>query len=242
MAGDDPGGGGGLDGDDSDRQFLDTLYSLKSRNSLQLQKLIGLYEVQSSQGVDDGSLHRFFSAPPPRNQDLQSLVVNTTEKPKRSSNTMTVPKPFQMSVAEGDKIHKGQAWADPVHEMKEEDIECYKQFRAQPVPAQVLLPLYHDIMEQQDERRKSDIQRRKEQLMTMQKPFRFLSEERKKSYERPMTTPAQKTQSVVKPIPKSVLDPSVSDRLKGNVSSELYIHQCYLPWEERWYSLCKWRF
>lgn len=120
----------------------------------------------------------------------------------------------------GEKV-RAQDWADPEDDIKEEDIECYKQFRAQPIPAEVLLPLYNDIMEQQDERRKSDIQRRKEQLMAMQKPFHFQVEERKKSCERPVTAPAQKTQSIIKPIPKSVLDPTVSDRLRGNVPSAL---------------------
>ncbi|XP_018429830.1 PREDICTED: protein FAM161B [Nanorana parkeri] len=211
MAGDDPGRGGRPDGQDGDLQFLDTLHSLKSRNGLYLQELAGLYEA----GLGDGALDRFFFSTPLRdpNVALQSPEAHTRARARKSCNavTFTVPEPFQMSVRERESP---QAWADPDPDMKQEDIECYKQFRAQPVPAQVLLPLYNDIMEQQDERRKSDIQRRKEQLMAMQKPFHFLSEERKKSHERPVTAPAQKSPSVIKAIPKSVLDPSVSDRLK----------------------------
>ncbi|KAM5129709.1 protein FAM161B [Mantella aurantiaca] len=218
MAGDDD---GRLDGEDDGRQFLDTLHSLKSRNSLYLQELTRLYEGHRPQaGLDDETLVRFFSDTPLRVQDadLQSPAGDTKMKLRRSRNavTITVPKPFQLSLREAERREKvrAQAWAQPEGDMTQEDIECYKQFRAQPVPAQVLLPLYNDIMEQQDERRKSDIERRKEQLMAMQKPFHFLAEERKKTNERPVTTPTQKTQSAIKPIPKSVLDPSVSDRLK----------------------------
>ncbi|XP_077319799.1 protein FAM161B [Lithobates pipiens] len=208
--------------DGEDRQFLDTLHSLKSRNRLYLQELASLYRSQAGLdgGVDDGDLSRYFSATPLRYQDigLQSPAANTRPKPRRgrSAFTITVPKPFQMSLREAERGEKVRAldWADPEDDMKEEDIECHKKFRAQPIPAEVLLPLYNDIMEQQDERRKSDIQRRKEQLIAMQKPFHFLVEERKKSCERPVTAPAQKTKSVIKPIPKSVLDPTVSDRLR----------------------------
>ncbi|KAM9294349.1 protein FAM161B [Gastrophryne carolinensis] len=108
---------------------------------------------------------------------------------------------------------KRTAWAEPLSD-PEEDTECYKQFRAQPVPAHVLLPLYGDIVEQQEERRRSHIQRRKNQLITMQKPFRFHAEERSKLCERSEASSVQKPSSFIKPIPKLVLDPTVSDRLK----------------------------
>lgn len=71
MAGDDDSDRSGHP-DGEDRQFLDTLHSLKSRNRLYLQELASLYRSQAGldDGVDDGDLSRYFSSTPLRDQDM----------------------------------------------------------------------------------------------------------------------------------------------------------------------------
>ncbi|XP_068110461.1 protein FAM161B isoform X2 [Hyperolius riggenbachi] len=208
-----------LDGDPDDILFLDTLKSLKNRNSLHLQQLSSYYATYCAQprqsDQEQRTLHENYR-PQTRQGVPKEWLCNDTAKPQRSRRvvTVTVPQPFQMSLREEKKREKmrGQAWVDPVDDQSEEDLECYKQFRAQPVPAHVLLPLYNDIVENQEERRKEQMEKRKEELVSMQKPFHFQAQERKKLIEQPEAT--EKTQSIVKTIPKCVLDPSFSDRLK----------------------------
>ena len=59
----------------------------------------------------------------------------------------------------------------------QEEAECHRQFRAQPVPAHVYLPLYQEVMERNEARRRAGIQKRKELLLSSLKPFSFLEKE-----------------------------------------------------------------
>eukprot|EP00069_Balaena_mysticetus_P009510 bmy_06236T0 len=63
---------------------------------------------------------------------------------------------------------------------KQEESECKKNFRANPVPAFVFLPLYHDIVKQNEERRRSRKEKNKEALLASQKPFKFIAREEQK--------------------------------------------------------------
>ncbi|KAJ8787086.1 hypothetical protein J1605_023118 [Eschrichtius robustus] len=63
---------------------------------------------------------------------------------------------------------------------KQEESECKKNFRTNPVPAFVFLPLYHDIVKQNEERRRSMKEKNKEALLASQKPFKFIAREEQK--------------------------------------------------------------
>uniref|UniRef100_A0A8C5PM84 Protein FAM161B n=1 Tax=Leptobrachium leishanense TaxID=445787 RepID=A0A8C5PM84_9ANUR len=168
----------------------------------------------------------FFSAGHTYGQNVRRPAAAEREKQQKCKPpgahrepSITVPQPFKMTLRDAQKKDKSVTMdlLDSLDFKNQEDPECLKQFRAQPVPAHVLLPLYNDLVEEEEERRKSAIQKRKDLLVATQKPFQFLSKEeekRKQEIERPVTVPTETTQSIRRSIPKSVLDPQISEKLK----------------------------
>ncbi|XP_063804405.1 protein FAM161B [Pseudophryne corroboree] len=213
-----------LDADDGKQELQDMLQTLKLRNSIYVQELNTLYEAYRPQTAlehKDSAIEHFSPSSAVYSHRTEYLkgfhnpATNTTPKTTKRAPEFTVPQPFHMTVREAEKREKkSTAWADPADARDEDDAECLKKFRAQPVPAHVFLPLYDEIVEQYEEKRKSGIQKRAELLVSTQQPFRFLSEERRRRAERPVTAPTQTKQSSGKTIPKSVLDPTVSDKLR----------------------------
>lgn len=103
----------------------------------------------------------------------------------------------------------------------EEEAECHRQFRAQPVPAHVYLPLYQEIMERSEARRRAGIQKRKELLLSSLKPFSFLEKEeqlKEAAQQRDLAATAEakiSKQKATRRIPKSILEPALGDKLQG---------------------------
>ncbi|NXH59845.1 F161A protein, partial [Rhabdornis inornatus] len=153
-------------------------------------------------------------------------------KQKVWSPRITVPKPFQMTIREAQKKEQNIKSKSQMelenHLLKkqlEEEAECQKKFRANPVPAAVLLPLYHDIVQRNEERRRSVRERSKLKLLASQKPFKFIERERQRRETRKMqlkdVLPPENTTKVfrARPVPKCVYSPDFSDKLK---EKELY--------------------
>ncbi|XP_069806946.1 protein FAM161B isoform X3 [Dendropsophus ebraccatus] len=109
------------------------------------------------------------------------LLSKAKVKATIKGREITVPQPFQMMVREAEKR---------------------KMLKAQ---AWLDVPV-----EENENRRKSGMQKRREDLMSMQKPFQLLVQDRN----RPVSAPPEKAHRRRRPIPKSVLDPTVSDKLK----------------------------
>ncbi|NXI86508.1 F161A protein, partial [Rhipidura dahli] len=154
------------------------------------------------------------------------------KKQKVWSPRVTMPKPFQMTIREAQKKEQNIKSKSQIelenHLLKkklEEEAECQKKFRANPVPAAVFLPLYHDIVQRNEERRRSVKERSKLKLLASQKPFKFIERERQRMEIRKMqlkdiSPPENKTKVFrAKPVPKCVYSPDFSDRLK---EEELY--------------------
>ncbi|NWV50968.1 F161A protein, partial [Daphoenositta chrysoptera] len=154
------------------------------------------------------------------------------KKQKVWSPRVTVPKPFQMTIREAQKKEQNIKSKSQIelenHLLKkqlEEEAECQKKFRANPVPAAVFLPLYHDIVQRNEERRRSVRERSKLKLLASQKPFKFIERERQRREIRKMqlkdiSPPENKTKVFrAKPVPKCVYSPDFNDRLK---EEELY--------------------
>lgn len=159
------------------------------------------------------------SRPPSQQRSISSWV-----------SSITVPQPFRMTLREARK--KAQWLASPAsfeperrqaEKQGREEAECHRQFRAQPVPAHVYLPLYQEVMERNEARRQAGIQKRKELLLSSLKPFSFLEkEERRKqaALQRDLAAAAAATAKVPKQkatrrIPKSILEPALGDKLQG---------------------------
>nr|XP_025950525.1 protein FAM161A isoform X2 [Dromaius novaehollandiae] len=154
------------------------------------------------------------------------------KKQKAWSPKVTVPKPFQMTIREARKKEQNvksksqlEMENNLLKKRLEEEAECQKKFRANPVPASVFLPLYHEIVEQNEERRKSVKERSKLMLLASQKPFKFIEREKqrheiRKMQVRDLSAPEKKTKLFkAKPVPKCVYSPAVNDKLK---EEELY--------------------
>ncbi|NXC74560.1 F161A protein, partial [Anhinga anhinga] len=156
----------------------------------------------------------------------------TRKKQKAWSPKVTVPKPFQMTIREARKKEQNvksksqmEMENNLLKKQLEEEAECQKKFRANPVPAAVFLPLYHEILQQNEERRRSVKERSKLKLLASQKPFKFIEREKQRNEIRKMqlkdlSAPEKKTKLFkAKPVPKCVYSPAVNDKLK---EEELY--------------------
>ncbi|XP_060031469.1 protein FAM161B [Erinaceus europaeus] len=143
------------------------------------------------------------------------------------ASSITVPQPFHMMLREARK--KAQWLASPAafecerqqaQKQGQEEAECHRQFRAQPVPAHVYLPLYQEIMEHKEARRRAGIQKRKELLLSSLKPFSFSEkeEQRKEANQQRVLTATTKAkipkQKTTRKIPKSILEPALGDKLQ----------------------------
>ncbi|NXK88890.1 F161A protein, partial [Formicarius rufipectus] len=154
------------------------------------------------------------------------------KKQKVWSPRVTVPKPFQMTIREAQKKEQNVKSKSQIelenHLLKkqlEEEAECQKKFRANPVPAAVFLPLYHDIVQRNEERRRAGRERSRLKLLASQKPFKFIERERqrkeiRKMQLRDLSTPETQTRAFrAKPVPKCVSSADFHERLK---EEELY--------------------
>ncbi|XP_052041388.1 protein FAM161B [Apodemus sylvaticus] len=144
------------------------------------------------------------------------------------ASSITVPQPFRMTLREARK--KAQWLASPAsfeqerlqaQKQGQEEAECHRQFRAQPVPAHVYLPLYQEIMERREARRRAGIQKRKELLLSSLKPFSFLEKKEQQKEDTPQRDSAAVAQTKVPPkkatsrkIPKSILEPALGEKLQ----------------------------
>ncbi|KAF4788538.1 hypothetical protein TURU_159027 [Turdus rufiventris] len=170
-------------------------------------------------------------------QQKPHLFPKPRLRPKSASSpwipSITIPQPFQMTLREARKkseLLKSYMFLELDKQrdkrQSQEEAECQKQFRAQPVPAHVFLPLYQEIMEQNEIRRQAATQKRKELLLSTQRPFSFLEkEEKKKEAIRQKflaaATPneSSKQKQASKKVPKSTYDSLLGDKLK---EAELY--------------------
>ncbi|NXT93928.1 F161A protein, partial [Anhinga rufa] len=154
------------------------------------------------------------------------------KKRKAWSPKVTVPKPFQMTIREARKKEQNvksksqmEMENNLLKKQLEEEAECQKKFRANPVPAAIFLPLYHEILQRNEERRRSVKERSKLKLLASQKPFKFIEREKQRNEIRKMqlrdlSVPEKKTKLFkAKPVPKCVYSPAVNDKLK---EEELY--------------------
>ncbi|NXX89226.1 F161B protein, partial [Centropus bengalensis] len=167
-------------------------------------------------------------------QKLQSFP-KARLRPKSASSpwipSITIPQPFEMTLREARR--KSQLMQSYMFleldkprdkRQSQDEAECQKQFRAQPVPAHVFLPLYQEIMEQNEIRRQTATQKRKELLLSTQRPFSFLEKEEKKKeairqkfLAAATSNGSSKQKQASKKVPKSTYDLLLGDKLQGKI-------------------------
>ncbi|MFT7807096.1 protein FAM161A [Arapaima gigas] len=140
--------------------------------------------------------------------------------------SVTVPKPFQMTLREAEKKRMRVKSRSEVElensllkKQLEELTECQRKFRASPAPAHIYLPLYKEINQRKEERHRFSRDQNLSHLATSQKPFSFLERERKKKEEKEAQVQAlapkeEKNIFKAKPVPRSVYNSAVNDRME----------------------------
>ncbi|XP_051056594.1 protein FAM161A isoform X2 [Phodopus roborovskii] len=156
--------------------------------------------------------------------DIQT-PKKTKKKPKAWVPTVTVPVPFQMTVREQKRKEAAlKARSDLQSRLPkrdgDEDAECKKKFRANPVPSCVLQPLYEDLVRQNEERRRTARERNKAALLASQKPFKFIAREEQKQairekQLRDLFKSKRKTKRFkARPVPRSLYRSAANDKSK----------------------------
>ncbi|XP_017735951.1 PREDICTED: protein FAM161B [Rhinopithecus bieti] len=209
-----------------DEEDLESFFRDKGRGKVQ---------VQCPQALRCGSTRRCSSL-----SNLPSNIPRAPTQPPSGSrppsqhrsvgswaSSITVPRPFRMTLREARK--KAEWLGSPAsfeqerqraQRQGEEEAECHRQFRAQPVPAHVYLPLYQEIMERSEARRRAGIQKRKELLLSSLKPFSFLEKEerlKEAARQRDLAATAEakiSKQKATRRIPKSILEPALGEKLQ----------------------------
>uniref|UniRef100_A0A8C8SJ86 FAM161 centrosomal protein B n=1 Tax=Pelusios castaneus TaxID=367368 RepID=A0A8C8SJ86_9SAUR len=194
------------------------------------------YEALRSSNIRQSSSLTDLTLDSPWDQQNPPSRPQSHLKPKSAVSvwvsTITIPQPFKMTLREAHKkshLVKSRASLELEKQrdkrQSQEEAECQKQFRAQPVPGHVYLPLYQEIMEQNEIRREGATQRRKALLLSTQRPFSFLEkEEKKKEAIRQKGVAALVPAENSKPkssnkVPKAIYNPVLGDKLK---EAELY--------------------
>ncbi|XP_062282365.1 protein FAM161A [Scomber scombrus] len=139
---------------------------------------------------------------------------------------MTVPKPFHMMLREDEKRKRGIKTRSEIEmentELRrqlEELTECQMKFRASPLPAHIHLPLYENLQERNEERRRTLREREDQHLRTVSKPFSFLERERLKKEQKQQRDQQPTNQEKVKPfkakpVPKAVYAAASGEQMK----------------------------
>ncbi|CAC5422067.1 FAM161A [Mytilus coruscus] len=162
--------------------------------------------------------------PRSRQRPSSATVTKGEKEEKEWRHRITIPKPFKMTIREENKektVSKAQMELEEQRKQQEaeERIECSKKFKAAPVPAHVYLPLFDEIMEQQEAKRRFLQQHSQELLKSQEKPFKFHYRERSKERQtRIQSAPTQresKTKHMFKanPVPDYLYDNTVYDRI-----------------------------
>ncbi|GAB1295857.1 Protein FAM161A [Apodemus speciosus] len=151
------------------------------------------------------------------------------KKPKSWTPRITVPVPFEMTLREQNRREKALNARSDLEtrqkQLKRDEDECRKKFRANPAPSCVLLPLYEDLVKRNEERRKKARERSKAALLASQKPFKFIGREEQKQAVREkklrdLFRAKKKTkQFKARPVPRFIYRPAANGKPK---EEELY--------------------
>lgn len=142
---------------------------------------------------------------------------------KEWRHRITIPQPFKMSIRDSLKQKKKTSAQEELEEQRlakqrQEEAECEKRFKAQPVPAHVYLPKYEEIMERNETRRKYIKQICQELLESQVKPFNFDIREKEKKSQRAHSAPVKRPDRTshsfkAKPVPRHIFSQDIDEKL-----------------------------
>ena len=121
--------------------------------------------------------------------DYKSALARASGK--HWTPVITVPRPFSMTLREEDRKEKTRSLSRASLEVQQarlererlenEIIKSKKEFKARPAPPETCYPLYHDLVEQSENRRKIVSDLRKEELNKIINPFSFAERDQLKA-------------------------------------------------------------
>lgn len=163
-----------------------------------------------------------------RSSSMSRLPTSKSDLLDRSSvdfwkSKVTVPEPFSMTLRDAHKAPRKTTAAIELEQRRvekelKEELECQKKFKATPPPAHIYMPLFQEIVEEQETRRRTIHQHSQELLESIQQPFEFtLREEEKESQRRTLSAPGngRPTSAVfkAKPFPSRIFDDSFVSKM-----------------------------
>ena len=163
----------------------------------------------------------------PRGTRVRPSSATVTKKERRQKewrHRITIPKPFKMTLREESKEkRKTKAQIEAEEKLRlqefEEENECRKSFKAQPVPAHIYLPLYDEINERNEARRREVKQYSEQLLKSQERPFTFTVREMEKQHHKrthsaPQARPQEKPAFRARPIPTHIFDDSIDGQIQ----------------------------
>ncbi|BFZ06957.1 hypothetical protein BsWGS_09996 [Bradybaena similaris] len=142
---------------------------------------------------------------------------------KEWRHRITIPQPFKMSIRDSLKQKKKTSAQEELEQQRlakqrQEEAECEKRFKAQPVPAHIYLPKYEEIMERNETRRKYIKQICQELLESQVKPFNFDIREKEKKSQRARSAPIKRPDRTshsfkAKPVPRHIFSQDIDEKL-----------------------------
>ncbi|XP_041355134.1 protein FAM161B-like [Gigantopelta aegis] len=168
-------------------------------------------------------------APKERRHSSSSLIKRNQTQKERDNwrHRLTIPKPFKMTLREENKEKKRTSAQIELENrrlerLKDEEAECLKTFKASPAPAHIYLPLYDEIMEKNEARRRYVKTYCQEMLKSQEKPFNFVKrEEERKKLRCNSAPPRQKVAEKVaksvfkaKPVPDYLFDKNMEEKIQ----------------------------
>ncbi|XP_071079173.1 protein FAM161A-like [Haliotis cracherodii] len=136
---------------------------------------------------------------------------------------LTIPQPFKMTLRDEIKEKKKTSAQIEVElkrleREKQDEAECQKKFKASPAPAHIYLPLYDEIQEKNEARRRYVREYCTEMLKSQEKPFNFMTREEEKKKCKPTPAPVvkpvkEKPVFKAKPVPEYLYDNTVNEKL-----------------------------
>ena len=195
----------------------------KSHNDTRLTAMSRIQDMWEQFSVDEYVPRSTFKPSPKLKRSNSLTNLQTGAKPWKKE--ITVPKPFAMSLRDTNKTpRKTKAMLELEYEReerkKQEELECQKKFKAKPLPAHVYLPLYDEMNEEMESRRRYIVEHSQEFLRSLQKPFDFFQREEERKKEKKTTTMANintdKSKSSFKahPFPAHIFDGSASEKIQ----------------------------
>lgn len=142
-----------------------------------------------------------------RERDRSEQLRSAEDCAAHWRHRITIPEPFNFTIRDeqlprGKSRSMAQFETDRIRREQEELEECQKQFKANPVPANVFLPMYETLQERQESRRRFVHDYRSEIMRSMQQPFNFDRREREKKRQKEVET-QQKEVKDTQALPRS---------------------------------------